>query len=89
MARIRGKTLTQDELNCPVCNYDYSKTNLAKRFFKAGNIFSISFNCECDSRLLLRSMSRYMKIYDATEMRRKQYLKAKMDRIKLKENGGS
>jgi hypothetical protein len=34
-------------------------------------------------------MSRYMKIYDATEMRRKQYLKAKMDRIKLKENGGS
>jgi transcription elongation factor Elf1 len=87
MARNRGKLLTKDELNCPACNYDYSKTNIVERFYKIGNKISICLNCDCGQVLSLRSLSNFMKIYDVTEMRKRQNLKAKMERAKIRENG--
>jgi len=83
----RKATITKDELNCPCCLIDYSKTKLVERFLKVGNKVHMSFSCDCGSRLVIRHMVNFLKIYDVTEIRKKQNLKAKMDRIKSKQNG--
>lgn len=83
----RKATITQDELKCPCCLIDYSKTKLVERFLKIGNKVNMSFSCDCGSRLVIRHMVNFLKIYDVTEIRKKQNLKAKMDRIKSKQNG--
>lgn len=83
----RKATITQDELNCPCCLIDYSKTKLVERFLKVGNKATMSFSCNCGSRLVIRHMVNFLKIYDVTELLKKQNLNAKMKRLKLKENG--
>jgi hypothetical protein len=83
----RKATIIQDELKCPGCSFDYSNTKLVERFLKVGNKVTMSFSCDCKRRLVIRHMVNFIKIYDVTEIRNKQNLKAKMDRIKSKQNG--
>lgn len=83
----RKATITQDELTCTNCSFDYSKTKLVERFLKVGNKVTMSFSCDCGRRLVIRNMVNFIKIYDVTELLIKQNLYAKKKRAKIRENG--
>lgn len=77
----RKALITRDHLNCPVCNQDYSKTNLAERFCKTGNISHLVFICDCKRKLSLRLMvNGWLKIYDVTEINERKNQAAKLKR---------
>jgi hypothetical protein len=67
--------------------FDYSKTKLVERFLKVGNKVTMSLSCDCGRRLVIRHMVNFIKIYDVTELLKKQNLKAKMRRAIIRENG--
>lgn len=82
----RKQTLTKDHLNCPVCNYDYSTTNIVQRFERNGNTSQMIFICECKQKLVLRLMAyRWFKIYDITEQEIRKNKVAKEKRKLLKD----
>ena len=77
----RRALITQNYLNCPACNQDYSKTNLIDRFDNNGNIKQMIFICDCKQKLSLRLLtSNWFKIYDVTEINKRKNLVAKLKR---------
>lgn len=87
MANSRGIPLKKDILNCPNCNFDYSKTNLIYRFLKSGNKANLSFYCDCGKDLMLSNCVNFFKIYDITERKIRRNIQIKAKRAKERENG--
>jgi hypothetical protein len=80
----RRALITQNHLNCPACNQDYSKTNLLDRFDKNGNIKQMIFICDCKRKLGLRLLvNNWFKIYDITDIQIRKNLKAKQRRNEI------
>ena len=76
----RADTLTKNKLNCPNCNHDYTNENLIERFEKSGNLKSINLICECKQKLALKKLANFFKIYDITEIKKRDNLREKLKR---------
>lgn len=83
----RGLKIHKNYLNCPACNYDYSKTNILERFDNNGNLSQMVIICECKQKLGLRAMvNGWFKIYDITEIQKR---KNEVTKIKRKIKNGT
>jgi hypothetical protein len=76
----RAETLTQNELHCPNCNYDYTNDNLIERFNRSGNAKSINLRCDCKQLLAFKKLSNFFKIYDITEIKKRDNAREKLKR---------
>lgn len=76
----RAETLTKNELHCPNCNHDYTNENLIERFHKSQNSVGINIICECNRKLALRKLANFFKIYDITEIKKRDNLREKLKR---------